>query len=455
METTFVDGINEPNKDNSGINENVQKGFSEWVNNEVTEIVKQNIYEEDFYQEKIVIEIKVNGDHEGSFSIVIDKENDDYSNRVQVLTDKIDYDICIEGDCTEVFKFLNKKSVLEDEIKKGRLVATSKNEENDKLIEQISYIFAPFKYKRKFDFVSLKKFIKGLFAPNSKVIENKSGGLVKKSFIIIGNLLSSGSLLVLGLFFILLSIVWACIDQNSVYAITKTENNETINVGYIQDVGSDDTIDLANADFRQLEKVGIVSFGDEDSTFDILSANTYENKIGPLAFCFFGYILILAWLLIIGSDNREKKDESGVKRKIISKVIRLFKSVSAQSFCTFVLFLPLAILAIMSMFSRYSIVSWGGSNVNIPVELIFHIYGILQCLCLALWFGFHLWPRWDEKLSEKKCIKLDLYSTIAVVILTFMWVVYDISFIKIYFAIILVEFMMVQVSIKMSQLGRC
>lgn len=126
METTFVDGINEPNKDNSGINENGQKGFSEWVNNEVTEIVKQNIYEEDFYQEKIVIEIKVNGDHEGSFSIVIDKENDDYSNRVQVLTDKIDYDVCIEGDCTEVFKFLNKKSVLEDEIKKGRLVATSK-----------------------------------------------------------------------------------------------------------------------------------------------------------------------------------------------------------------------------------------------------------------------------------------------------------------------------------------
>lgn len=57
METTFVDGINEPNKDNSGINENGQKGFSEWVNNEVTEIVKQNIYEEDFYQEKSIMSL--------------------------------------------------------------------------------------------------------------------------------------------------------------------------------------------------------------------------------------------------------------------------------------------------------------------------------------------------------------------------------------------------------------
>ena len=111
------------------------------------------------------------------------------------------------------------------------------------------------------------------------------------------------------------------------------------------------------------------------------------------------------------------------------------------------------IITISALVSTDNFVRVFDFGLNITAEIVFHIFGIAQCLCLALWFGFHLWPRRNRIISSKTCKKLDLYSTIAVVVLTFIWVVYDISYIKIYFAIILVEFMFVQVRIKMIEMG--
>ncbi len=49
-------------------------------------------------------------------------------------------------------------------------------------------------------------------------------------------------------------------------------------------------------------------------------------------------------------------------------------------------------------------------------------------------------------------MKLDFYSTLAILLLTNVWVVYDILSIKIGFAIIMGEFLLVQMIIKKEQI---
>ena len=85
------------------------------------------------------------------------------------------------------------------------------------------------------------------------------------------------------------------------------------------------------------------------------------------------------------------------------------------------------------------------------IPTVFKSYGIAEIICLVIWFGNHLWMK-REKLNSKDCMKLDLYSTIAIVALTFVWVIYDISSFKLFFGIILVVFMLVQVKIKLLQI---
>lgn len=124
-----------------------------------------------------------------------------------------------------------------------------------------------------------------------------------------------------------------------------------------------------------------------------------------------------------------------------------FSEISLLSFFTFCLFIPFAFFTVvLTLHSNTGLLS---------KELAQILCWSIQALCIGIWFFPKL-----RKLSKQKSdtnkevslMKLDYYSTLAILLLTIVWVVYDILSIKIGFAIIMGEFLLVQMIIKREQI---
>lgn len=79
-------------------------------------------------------------------------------------------------------------------------------------------------------------------------------------------------------------------------------------------------------------------------------------------------------------------------------------------------------------------------------HVIIIICAAIQCIVTYIWFKSKLGQNTERKDSE--LLKLDLYSTVAILFLTIIWVLYDIVSIKFAFALMLGTFMVLQVMIK-------
>ncbi len=78
MKTTYIIKIRR-----ASIEKELQKDFSEWLNSEVAKIVRIKQNAED-YPENYSINFKVIGNHEGTFSLEIIK-NEKSKNKIQVI----------------------------------------------------------------------------------------------------------------------------------------------------------------------------------------------------------------------------------------------------------------------------------------------------------------------------------------------------------------------------------
>ena len=184
-------------------------------------------------------------------------------------------------------------------------------------------------------------------------------------------------------------------------------------------------IDCQNINSNNLKTIEIYQLPDNESSFVVYSTNADYGKKMALLLVFFGYSVIVMTIICVIDGSK----------KIA------FKKISMQSFFVYVLFAPLVVLCIFAIVNYF---------IKISPLIGLHIYGIAQCFFLALWFGLKLRKN-NTTLSAKECNTLDEYSTKAILVLTIVWVVYDISYIKIYFAIIMAEFMFVQLRVKMIQ----
>ena len=82
---------------------------------------------------------------------------------------------------------------------------------------------------------------------------------------------------------------------------------------------------------------------------------------------------------------------------------------------------------------------------------IWRFYWISLAVTIAIWFGEKLLNK-NRKLNEAELMKLDLYSTVAILLFTIIWVLFDITEIKYGFAVIMAEFMVIQILIKRAQI---
>lgn len=82
---------------------------------------------------------------------------------------------------------------------------------------------------------------------------------------------------------------------------------------------------------------------------------------------------------------------------------------------------------------------------------IWSFYWISLAVAIAIWFGEKFLNN-KKKLNEAELMKLDLYSTVALLLFTIIWVLFDIDEIKYGFAVIMAEFMVIQILIKHAQI---
>ncbi len=150
MDTTITQGNqNVPETSttaNSG--EKVLTAFDKWVTGPVAKTVKKHIKPSDFNQNKLNIEVKVNGYNEGTFQIIVDKTKPDKHEQIAVNPyDYKDYDVHLEGDTSTILELLKKHTVLNEEIYNKTIIAKAKKDADDKqksaLINQLSYSLSP------------------------------------------------------------------------------------------------------------------------------------------------------------------------------------------------------------------------------------------------------------------------------------------------------------------------
>ena len=135
MDTTITQGNqNVPEASttaNSG--EKVLTAFDKWVTGPVAKTVKKHIKPSDFNQNKLNIEVKVNGYNEGTFQIIVDKTKPDKHEQIAVNPyDYKDYDVHLEGDTSTILELLNKHTVLNEEIHNKTIIAKAKKVHGDK-----------------------------------------------------------------------------------------------------------------------------------------------------------------------------------------------------------------------------------------------------------------------------------------------------------------------------------
>lgn len=125
-----------------------------------------------------------------------------------------------------------------------------------------------------------------------------------------------------------------------------------------------------------------------------------------------------------------------------------FKDISLYSFYTYGLFIPFSIItAILTIRLNF---------ITIPTFFVQLACWGIQAFFIAIWFFPKLKQLIKQEASKERDVsmmKLDYYSTFAILLLTIVWVVYDIMSIKIGFAIVMGEFLLVQMLIKKKQIN--
>ena len=142
-----------------------------------------------------------------------------------------------------------------------------------------------------------------------------------------------------------------------------------------------------------------------------------------------------------------------------------FSNISLFGFYLYNFFVPTIVLVIyMAAYNK-----WGGLPLDFLITLAlskinsdiidFSTRNIVLFRCLytqivfiLLWFLPKL--KDENNYEDYKLMRLDYYSTLAIIPLTFIWVIYDLEDVKYGFAIILTVFMIMQALIKRAQM-RC
>jgi hypothetical protein len=165
---------------------------------------------------------------------------------------------------------------------------------------------------------------------------------------------------------------------------------------------------------------------------EIISQQVDEINIRALFF------LACAYLAIVGAVGIFKC--SGLH------FVKDITHISYNSFYAFCLLFPSIIIMAFT----------GLVNLDMPKDMIVYICWGIQLIFITGWFAFYLYKlNKTDKVSDSDYMKLDYYSTIAILPLTMVWVIYDIGYIKIGFAILLGEFMAIQLFIKNALIKRC
>ncbi len=393
-------------KGRAGMEKELQNDFSKWVNDEVVRIVKKYQKEEDYCQEKWAIEFKINGYHAGTFSLLINQD-DNAQDEIQVIPGEYkDADITVVGEWKYIEKILKRKTTLKKECKAEHLTVGTKYEGKE-----------------------VEEHIK---AASKSLSGNLSLGLIYFGWFLI----------VVGILLVMKSVYGACNEHSSDYFFARPLQNGDVCkdnydsnpskeiVGFFEEmtkVGAPkyDIDNLDNVDQDQFKLIGVYCISDEEPIY-VYNNNTQENRNIHPVWAFMGAILIIA----------------GGIFHLISKTLPKSPEVSKERFFVVVLCIPIFIMSVCAILFRFNILT---------ISDVFKWYGRSEIFCLIIWFENHLWRR-REDLSPNDYDKLDLFSTIATVALTFIWVIYDISSFKLYFGIILVTFMVVQAQIKMIKI---
>lgn len=120
--------------------------------------------------------------------------------------------------------------------------------------------------------------------------------------------------------------------------------------------------------------------------------------------------------------------------------------------------IPFSTISFLS-FVENALFFWVVFMFAVPVHFDIHLfdlnkiwsfYWISLAVTIAIWFGEKLLR--IKKLNEAELMKLDLYSTVALLLFTIIWVLFDIDEIKYGFAVIMAEFMVIQILIKHAQI---
>lgn len=130
-----------------------------------------------------------------------------------------------------------------------------------------------------------------------------------------------------------------------------------------------------------------------------------------------------------------------------------FTDITTFGFYFWVLLVPIIIIGIIT----YIYIKHGDAVFAVPAqamsiigvqsnsEAFLFICSIIQAIFIIIWFM----PKINDKdTDEHMLMKLDYLSTVAIIPLTAVWVIYNLDNVKYGFALILCVFMMIQVSIK-------
>ncbi|MBP3199621.1 MAG: hypothetical protein J6N21_21845 [Butyrivibrio sp.] len=181
-----------------------------------------------------------------------------------------------------------------------------------------------------------------------------------------------------------------------------------------------------------------------------------RNPLSKFAMILSGILGIVTLIISLGYETFAPKDSNDMNGLFLLAIAYFFilltigfyanpissksddwKSISLFSFYFYSLFIPAVIIAVI----------YGFLQKHVPNAVILTIGWVIQCVFVGIWF----FPKLKRnKTKEKDLMRLDYYSTIAILVLTIIWVIYDILNIKLGFAITMGEFLIIQIYVKKS-----
>ncbi len=119
------------------------------------------------------------------------------------------------------------------------------------------------------------------------------------------------------------------------------------------------------------------------------------------------------------------------------------KEITISSFYTFCFFFPFALIFGIIYFCKWQ---------SVPTFISSIVCWVIQVVFIFLWF----FPKIKKgtALKESELMKLDYYSTLVIIALTLVWIIYKIDSIKLGFAAIMTEFLIIQAFIKHASIKK-